>query len=478
MRSDIFTNYPEPQLLDRLDMPRGERWDIQHVEPVRGKPVTCISKATMAAPLYDDPCSRSIRAHEMIHAKVSPKDLTEWLERTTAKERTLVVAEEARVNYIARKLGFFPHVHLSDGSEHHTGEMAAKNNDWAGAVLNAAITMNCAGFDAYIRGIKKHKPEWEPSLKAIVKKINKYLDSAAIEELMSTSEWSNYYYIGCPTPSGFIFTEVIAKWLEGVGEISNGNEELTEDSENSKVPTATQILKSKQLAFGTHDASMYAAQVWGKLNVEKCKMVPRAGGSFSKKRIASPIGKNPRRLTRALTDPDKRIFDAKRRGMGGVVLIDVSGSMRLSIEQVISIVEMAPGATVATYAEDDDGSRGIPNLHIVAIDGKIAEKLPNRQTGNNVDLPALEWAIKARKKKSDPIVWVSDGEVTSTTGELFPSGAIECINLCRKQGIITVADTGSAIAVLKMLSSGRKPHRIWPNGLKDCYKMVTGAELR
>lgn len=479
MPSEVFTRSPEPQLLGREDFPRGERWDVTHVEPVRGQPVTCIAKQTMSAPMYDDHCSRSIRAHEMVHAKVSPVSLEEWMKQTVAKESTLIVAEEARVNFIAKKLGFMPHIHLSDGSEHHTGENAAKNNNWAGAVLNCVMVLNCAGFDAYIRGIKKHKPEWEAPLKAIAKKINKFLNDPTLDDLMSTGTESHYFGRWCPAPAGFLFTETIATWLEGVAEIADGNEELAEDGKNSEVPSALAITRSKHLATdGSWDRTMFSAGTWGQLNVEKCAMLPRPGGAFSKKRVASPIGKNPRRLTRALTDPDKRIFDAKRRGMGGVVLIDVSGSMRITLEQVQAIVDMAPGATVATYAEDWDGSNNRPNLHIVAMDGKIASELPAGQTGNNVDLPALEWAVKTRKKKSDPIVWVSDGQVTCTTGELFPAGGIECINLCRKESIITVEETGSAIAVLKMLNAGRKPHRIWPSGLKECYELVTGGKLQ
>ena len=48
-----------------------------------------------------------------------------------------------------------------------------------------------------------------------------------------------------------------------------------------------------------------------------------------------------------LTDPDRKVFDTTKKTVGGVVLIDGSASMRFSQDDIKSILEAAPGCTVA-----------------------------------------------------------------------------------------------------------------------------------
>lgn len=103
---------------------------------------------------------------------------------------------------------------------------------------------------------------------------------------------------------------------------------------------------------------------------------------------------------------DGRIFLDPRKQRGGTVLVDISGSMGLTPEQVYEFVLKCPGATIAQYS--GTGRRG--ELVVVAHKGRIAPKgtIGDGFGGNIVDGPALEWL----GRQASPRVWVSDTQVT------------------------------------------------------------------
>jgi len=107
---------------------------------------------------------------------------------------------------------------------------------------------------------------------------------------------------------------------------------------------------------------------------------------------------------------DGRIFSTRRRGAGGTILIDASGSMNIDNAMLAKFVDRAPMATVAIYAGDNiDGG-----IVIVAKDGKVAEPRDisdcrdDLGCGNVVDGPALDWL----GAQPQPRIWVCDGHVT------------------------------------------------------------------
>jgi hypothetical protein len=129
------------------------------------------------------------------------------------------------------------------------------------------------------------------------------------------------------------------------------------------------------------------------------------------------------------------------------------------------------------YAEDGSGKNGEPNLHVLAKDGKMVSSIPHRMTGNNVDLPALEWAAKKRTSNKTPIIWVTDGGVTAINGEFYDSLAVQCIHYCRKERIMIAHHVGEANRMLAEMKAGRKPKWVWPQILISSYKTMTGMTL-
>ena len=111
---------------------------------------------------------------------------------------------------------------------------------------------------------------------------------------------------------------------------------------------------------------------WGRLEVETPPLVSCLPGRIGRRWRAAQEGTRILAPHRMLTDD--RVFGRKCRAQGGTVLIDASGSMCLSVEDLWSIVENAPGATVAVYA--GDGPRG--SLRIL---GATAGSFPGTHAG-------------------------------------------------------------------------------------------------
>ena len=179
---------------------------------------------------------------------------------------------------------------------------------------------------------------------------------------------------------------------------------------------------------------------WAQLNVKEQNLTRHVPGGLGKKRIASNMGRNPRRIGRMFTDPQKRIFDRKIKGNGGVVLIDYSGSMSLSEKDVLNIMDAAPGCTVACYTTNIPRSRG----------------------GNGVDHPALVWAIQQKQSGNAPIVWVTDGGVLGPGQGYSDQLSMQCIKTCIKSKVLIRDRVSSAVELLNDIAARKPIKRWWP----------------
>jgi len=212
----------------------------------------------------------------------------------------------------------------------------------------------------------------------------------------------------------------------------------------------------------------------GVLKVGKPPLLRNVIGAIGKKRVATEMGRNPRRISRLLTDPQRRIFDRVVKGAGGVVLVDTSGSMSLDEEEVKQLVLHAPSALVAQYS---GGSRTQPNLYVIANKGKMCERLPTPYGQNEVDLPALRWAVKNKQRPTSPVIWVSDGYVTGRHDDGDNDLAMEVIKFCQKNGVYVVPEPSDAIELLKKLQRREKITSIIPSYLATVYEEETGRTL-
>jgi hypothetical protein len=475
----------EPEWLGRKDAEHGA-WQVEDCEPRRGIPATSIVERKMLAPAHDTEQARVIRAHEMMHAKVSPaNDWEKWQNRKIATLPAMMACEELRVNLLCDRAGFDVKNQLSDGGETADGERLACTEDWKGAVHMTVATAGTASNKLFLNGIRRHNRLWGTALADISKRAVKEMNKAG-HRLSSTEVHATTGL----APFGFIYTEKLAEWVDRLAGMEPPSEDESESSDDSSMSTEGDDKESKRehsnigsvkvketefrekLKTITPDRMDNSVPYWGELMIEKLPLPIIAKGNLGKKKTASNIGRSPRRIHRYMTDPQKRIFDNKRRGMGGVVCVDASGSMSLSHDDVRRILEASPGATVIAYSDIRDGH---PNAWILADKGRMVDEMPEMGQGNGVDFPALEWAVKRRQHSTAPVIWMTDGGVCGPHQGFSELLANQCTAFCLEKKIHLTEDAEATIALLGALSKGVTiPKSRFPYMLKHAWESRGG----
>ena len=199
------------------------------------------------------------------------------------------------------------------------------------------------------------------------------------------------------------------------------------------------------------------SQGWSRAFVHKPPLEVPHTGLMGRKRIASNEGKYPKYFSRIVTDPYKRIFDRKTRALGGVVVIDCSGSMSLDESDVRQLISSSAGCTVICYSasgdDADDAKNG--NIHLIARNGRMARHLPYFPGGNGVDVPALEFGL-TYKRSGNPLVWISDERVTGASERQTQDIVTQAKRFVAKHDVIVLPNVREAVKVLKRLQQGRK----------------------
>ena len=490
---------PLPEMLGRRDTEHGT-WVIDACAPVRGLPHTNIIDRQMVVPVNPEERERCIRAHEMMHARVSPaNDFAQWIMRGIASETALRAVEELRVNYLVNKTGFNAKEHLADGSELTSGEQLAEREDWSGCVYTAVGFAQSAGFNDFITGVRRKNREWADALRLIVKKVEKEIAKSDKNRTLASTERDPNTGLA---PLGFATVERLAEMVDRFAnppkneqndegqDGQQGNSDKQGEAKNDEGDKATEGNKRKGANGKASPVSKEdvkninpaqgrgrGADQWCELKVAQLPLTRHAKGGMGRTRKATDMGRNPRRINRALVDPQKRIFDTTKKGNGGVVIIDGSGSMALTTQDIVNIVDTAHGATVAVYSASRNNDK--PNLLVLAKEGKMVQTLPERNGGNGVDAPALRWAINQRQHRNAPVVFVTDGQVHGVDyGGYSDLLAMDCINLVRKNKVIVRPNMKEAVSALEEIKRGIKPKAWFPNCWKRTWRNLNGTELR
>lgn len=490
----------EPNWLGREDVPHGH-WTVGDCRPVRGEPRTSVELRTMLAPSTDAELDRVIRGHEMLHAKLSPtsQQLEEWVERGVASQTALVVAEELRINFLAQRAGFDVKSHLQDGSELQAGEVLAQRKDWAGAVATCFATVGTAGHKKFLNGIRRHNRAWGDALNDIGKRALREIKKAHKQgHLASTDLASRHEYSVSETlaPYGFSATERLAEWVDRLAEFAppekpkgkkpkgepgadgegGGKSEPGDQGDSGKTESDEGDRSGNPHGRVVPVGEGGSIPSWAELIVSREPMPRIHNGTIGKKRTATNMGRRPRRLHRYMTDPAKRVFDRNVRGSGGMVIIDASGSMSFTTEQIAQIVDNAKGATVAIYSFR---GKSKTNFWVIADRGRMVENVDyiDYGHGNGVDYPALAWGVENRQSSKTPLVWVTDGGVSGVNDSFHDGLSLQCIQYAKKHGYIVVSDVSEAIDELSKLRNGGTAKSKWPAYFRRTWRNHNGTEL-
>jgi hypothetical protein len=177
---------------------------------------------------------------------------------------------------------------------------------------------------------------------------------------------------------------------------------------------------------------------WGNMDIIEGPREVNLQGQIKQGRKYRPqdYGTNPKYMNRWCVD--KKVFKQNQRVYGGTILIDASGSMDFSGEDILEIMQQLPAVTIAMY--NHKGFRGASGtLRIIGKNGKrvTQEYLEEHSGGGNlVDGPALRWLANMPPKR----IWVSDMYVFGLGNNNEINLLQECQQIMRQNGITRLAD--------------------------------------
>lgn len=463
----MYESKPELGMIGRDDLQNGKKWEICKASPVRGFPLTNIDGKRMYVPLGISGLDRCIRAHEMTHAKVSPntEDFRGWLMRGQASKRALLIAEETRVNFLLKSTGIPIEKFLTDGRESMDAWELINSIDWQQYLSSGLSGVFTAGEIFWAKEAKKINPNWSTKLQHAQRFVRDYwerqVDIAGHLKAISQIENPesklyaevhalNKQVLAGEKPirdrdgklayqslnTGFYYTETLAQHIDKLltsedmvaALLRNGDMVAAKDS----VLTLITGLSENSRTYTYVERG--TLRFWP---VKPTRSVPRA---ISRKRTPMSSGTNPRRITRLLTDPERRIFDHMRKAPAGIFLIDGHYITDQEVEGIKELVSKAPDCTIAIYSVKpwkkcvgtsyyEIVGNSKYTMSILAENGKalsqkeISKVLESLTVAPGCDLDAIKWAINKRKTSKTPIIWFTDGRWAGTDEERAKTAA-------------------------------------------------------
>ena len=433
----------------------------------------------LAVPLEGDRHSQQVQLQKLVELRCSPADpavyksLANYYKDQGITENILRASESARISTITGKFADkFGLTSEPDGSEKTRGKNLASAGTpaaWDQAVEFTLKYHGTKSFDSFASGVRTVNPEWSKQLRNLKKRISNTLNGSA-RSLGDTTPVN--YGDGITGPAGFsntIYTaSIVREYLSDSYRAPNDMKRMREALEEKRAqnygdvdpkdisneghltPSDMSVEDDIPDGFEFGDDSAFA-----KLRV--CDTLPltvEVAGYMHRKRKAMTSGRRIAYPSRMLTDPQRRVFGTKVRVRGGIVVIDISGSMSLSQEDIEAIVTTAPAAVIIAYSDCNDDPA--PNAWVLANRGWRVKEIGNIGGHNNgVDGPALTWAIRHRHRNED-IVWITDGQVTGVSGSGNLELAKQCAKLVKKHKIIMIPSVQEAV---KQFKTGRFVNR-------------------
>jgi hypothetical protein len=332
---------------------------------------------------------------------------------------------------------------LRDGSERQSGEILAKAKDWNSAVRTLTTMAGTPAASDFISGVGSVNEDMANALTEVAEVLRKEIRSMDTFDLGNTSpsdEWR------LPTdgpgegfhPAGFWHTLSLARLVESL---------MSGDGQAGKAGTLPTPEGVRRQAT-RHPKGEFAKMILD----DDVTLDVAIDGAIGRKYRSSDTGTDPVNIHRLLEDPARRVFRRKVRVPSAVILIDQSGSMSLSTEDVWDMIQKAPGATIIGYSHEP-GSDTVPNVWVLAHKGRATSTVCGGNGGNGVDGPAVEFAQSLRKR-NDPFIWVCDGDVTSKDDGSAVNLTNDAVTLALDYGIHMVYNVDEALRALQCLAKG------------------------
>lgn len=409
-----------PELLSgREDEVDSRPWTVFEGSTNRGSASCNLTERILEVPFGPGAQARVVRSHELMHARVSPHAKHLMRALSEVSPRALECSEEFRVNTLLARLHFDVAL-LCDGTEKLGGRRLGEAGEWAEAVCFFVAVLGTGAEKEFLAGIRQSRAPWLGALRAIGKRALAHMNQLSTETIGATRLNDE----GLPT--GYVASTLVLARL------------LTQ-SMSARVPTTPEELRafrrSLELGGRRPATGQFATLVFD----DSITHSPRPGRANVRRARSTSTGSVLRYPGRLLTDPQRRAFSQRIAHHGGVVVIDQSGSMDLSLEALRDIARSAPSALVIGYSHRPGDLGTTPNAWLLAERGSVATICPTGNVGNGVDGPILQWALVQRRGQ-EPVVWVTDGQVTDSHDHPDEALTQQCANLVRRHRIRLVRE--------------------------------------
>ena len=448
--------YPYPQIVT------GENWTVHETHD---QPRTDNQNRQMYVPL-DKECtecganhSKMIRRHELAHVKWSPKTIGKL--KPDVRKEAIEVLEEIRINYLLSKskLPLEEPTVCIEKIKITSTKMAYESS------LAELILFGLAGawykdifkyeegdeFEAFIDALSLVKNDVTVSdlrkieIDFVIQTVNKYVgliiehrygqkpSYRKVQRHAVTLSTILNMFMDKPIPEEVYKPVSIDK--DKVNE--DEDKEMADEIESNKLDGSTlETRMRRELMEEMKYQSTNGIGQWGDMETLNPALTVNLQGRLKHGRNYRPMeyGYNPKYIHRWCTD--KKIFKQKRNVLGGTILIDASGSMNFTGEDILEIMSLLPAVTIAMY--NGMGTSG--TLRVIAKKGmRVTENELEDWSGygNVVDGPALEWLTSMPERR----IWVSDMKVFGGYGDTSGFNLITDIyRLCTSNRIINLKD--------------------------------------
>ena len=384
---------------ESLPASRGIGWRVQpHLADGSRAGWTDIKKRQMSVPMDATIASRNIRAHELAHASWTPaRSPLSICKRAGVSYEALQRAEDCRIGYGLIDSGVTDYV-AGTLSDEDIAQLEADGQRLLAEHGPAVLTALAKRLSHQV--VSMAMTEDKDRILGLAERVGGEPLRALVENVAEVAETTLF-------PHGRYRHECqVRRYRRGRGRRTSAVVPFRRAVQLAWILDRLYPPEGIPAPSGRPPSPMPGQPLWGRLTIEE---PPRSTvarlARLRTVRRPSDEGTQLRRIDRLLVDG--RVFSTKRHLVGGTVLIDGSGSMGWSREEILRCVEAAPAATVAVYS--GHGDKGV--LRIVAKAGRmIAPDLVTSPCGfgNIVDGPALHWLAT----QAEPRIWISDACVT------------------------------------------------------------------
>jgi len=438
----MSTNRPIPEAIDGLPWTVTIRPPQSHGGGILYG-VTDLHGHAMTLPPEEHTSARFVRLHELAHAKWTPRNVPPHA--AAKKARATITAEDLRIQSLLHVHGLLPRDlrhrtvddlqrfaaavadHVTSGDAHTALEILT----WARVGSGVAVFRRPRKFRprhelAHLPEIAEELEQIDAHARALIDATGSVAHALALENATNLAHQIAAEAVEAALPKRYSaklpFQKVTIPLARKLRELLDTARDTFQQPNPCPPPDANR-----------------GSGEWGEL--ETLPPLPLSTAHKPKaqpqrRRLAQLQGNRLGSLRRLLTDGRAFRRDVRKPQKGGTVLIDASGSMNLSADEIRAILDRAPAATVAMYS--GNGPRGTGTISIIAKAGRMAtdreidRRIGQVGGGNVIDGPALQWLAK----QAEPRTWICDGAVTGKRDSRTLNLTLEA-NQLAKAGHIT-----------------------------------------